>query len=217
MFGTSACSCRTSQTHRRRNPTRDGRDLNIPIIRPAGSHRSERVCRERASTLSFISAELADGTRSLSHPRRLHRARLPQLPARFDSSGAGLPLLGGAQLLKPNRAHRRPTLRHRSGHVPYGPVRQSQPLGPTAKAACTSQTVSLLIFLETANSSIPTRTSAQDVSGGVRVPCIGHTKQPGRADQFPDAFAPTCLSRGPATLTLRLQDLDNGQLHSDVC
>jgi hypothetical protein len=45
----------------------------------------------------------------------------------------------GAQLLKPNRAHRRPTLRSRSGYVPCGPVRQSQPLGPTAKAACTSQ------------------------------------------------------------------------------
>ena len=72
-------------------------------------------------------------------------------------------------------------------------------------------------FLETANRCIPTRTSAQDVSGGVRVPCIGHTKQSGRADQFPDAFAPTCLSRGAASSTLRLAFFARPQLHSDVC
>ena len=72
-------------------------------------------------------------------------------------------------------------------------------------------------FLETANRCIPTCTSAQDVSGGVRVPCIGHTKQPGRADQFPDAFAPTCLSRGAASSTLRLAFFARPQLHSDVC
>ena len=50
-------------------------------------------------------------------------------------------------------------------------------------------------FLETANSCIPTRTSAQDASGGVLVPWVGPPKQSGHAALFADALASTCSSK----------------------
>ena len=53
---------------------------------------------------------------------------------------AGLPVLEGVQLLKPNRAHYALKSRLEIRHTHSPPTKQFQPVGPTNEAACTPQT-----------------------------------------------------------------------------